>query len=207
MTTAARELDPNLKQVLSDVVAVVDVAQDGRLVIWHVDISPDNGLARMAGAWVLSLDESAGQQDEPAGLAAESAGRAADLLRGRRVLASAAGAAAVAALAVDIAGFVDPAGTLDDMADRIATLQAAFDAEARKLVSPTWPALPEPLDFASVAASMPDGTGHVAVALGAARWLEDAAVRWEKIEAQRVARKFLAPFGGPTRRPLHLRCR
>ena len=181
MTTSAAERDPNLERVLREVVAVVDVEPSGALVIWHVDIGPDNGLARMTGAWVL--DDTA---------------QAADVLRGRRVLATAAGSAVVDGF--DIAGLVDPAGTREGMAEEIAALQAAFDSEPRKLVPPTWPALPEPLDFAASADA-------VAVVLGAARWLEDAAVRWEKMEAQRVTRKFLAPLGGPDRRALHLRCR
>lgn len=186
MTTSAPSRDPNLERVLSDVVAVVDRAETGELVIWHVDTGPDNGLARMAGAWVLDAQ------------VLGPSSQAEDLLRGRRVLATAAGRAALEGW--DIAGVVDPDATLIGFREEIATLQEAFDAEARKLVSPTWPALPSPLDFGTAADA-------VAVVLGAARWLEDAAVRWEKMEAQRVTRKFLAPLGGPERRPLHLRCR
>ncbi|WP_024793366.1 hypothetical protein [Tomitella biformata] len=173
--------DLHLAKALSDVVAVAH-ARDGRLAIWHVDVGPDNGLARMAGAWVVS----------------DELDQAATLLRGRRVLATAEARAAIEELDVPIAGFLDPDTTLAGIGEETDRLQEEFEAamagRKTKLVNPSWPTPPDALEVA-------DGA-EVAVALGMARWLEGLAKTWEKVEAQRVTRKFLAPELGRDRRSL-----
>lgn len=189
MTGMTATPDPRLAKALSDVVAVAH-AVDGAIAIWHVDVGPDNGLARMAGAWVLA----------PGGEDSE-AGRAEILLRGRRVLATAEGRAAIEGLGVVIEGFVDPAATLAGIGEEIAALQEAFDVamatRKTKLVNPSWPTPPEALEVV--------GGDEVAVVLGMARWLESLAKTWEKVEAQRVTRKFLQGDGGKERRALAVR--
>lgn len=185
--------DPHLAKALSDVVAVAH-ADDGVIAIWHVDVGPDNGLARMAGAWVLALGAS---------VLGDEAEKAEILLRGRRVLATAEGRAAVEGLTVSIEGFVDADATRAGISVEIARLQEAFDAamatRKTKLVNPSWPTPPEALAVEEGVGL--DGEG-VAVALGMARWLESVAKTWEKVEAQRVTRKFLQGDSGKERRSL-----
>ena len=194
MTTAPAEHDPNLVKVLQDVVAVVH-ASDGNLLIWHVDVGPDNGLARMAGAWVLAtvvLEDAVVPED------------AVTLLRGRRVLATAEGRAAVEEFGVPIDGFVDPDATLAGIGEEVAALQEAFETAVAgrkaKLVNPSWPASPAALDVAAG-----DDAEGVAVVLGIARWLEGLAKTWERVEAQRATRTFLLPDVGKQRRSLPVR--
>lgn len=203
MTGAATESDPNLARVLRDMVAVVH-AGDGQIAIWHVDVGRDSGLARMAGAWVLPLSPTEG----------DSA-----LLRGRRILSTPAGSAAVETLMAganaNVDGFVDVAATLAGISEVIDDLQAAFDTEVvgrkAKLVAPAWPELPAALDVAALEVAELNGSAaagggeHVAVALEMARWLEGLVKIWDKVEAQRVTRKFLSAHGGKDRRPLPIR--
>ncbi len=216
-------LDPVLARVVRDTVAVVDApggeASGGdapggdvsgaggadaggvRLAVWHVDVGPSTGLARLCGAWLLDADGHAEELHA--------------LLRDRSVLATDAGAAALGALGARIAGRIDPAATVAAARDDIAALQEAIDAElaasGRKLVPPLWPALPDVPDRPaqpsvpdrpaqpSAAMSAADGT---AAALGLARWLVTLAEAWQDAERQRLAREFLRARGGATHRSL-----
>lgn len=207
MTGAADERDPNLARALRDMVAVTH-ASEGQIAIWHVDVGTESGLARMAGAWVLPVGPA---EENPAD------DRATALLRGRRILATPAGRAAVEALMADaeVEGFVDIDATLASMGEVIGDLQGAFETELAgrkgKLVDPSWPELPPAPDFAALQDSARDQPGaadggeQVAVALEMARWLEGLVKTWDKVEAQRVARKFLAAHGGKNRRSLPTR--
>jgi hypothetical protein len=70
-------------------------------------------------------------------------------------------------------------------------LQAGSDAHLKRqsLVAPAWPLLPDPIDMQNPPTA---ATGErTSVALAVARWLERIAITWEKIEAERVARKYM----------------
>lgn len=217
-------LDPALARVVRDTVAVVDAlggevsggdapggdasdagaadADGVRLAVWHVDVGPSTGLARLCGAWLLDADGHAEELHA--------------LLRDRSVLATDAGAAALGALGARTAGRIDPAATVAAARDDIAALQEAFDAElaasGRKLVPPSWPALPDapdrPAQPSAADVSAADGTAAMsaadgtAVALGLARWLVTLAEAWQDAERQRLAREFLRARGGATHRSL-----
>ena len=188
-------------------VAVVH-AGDGRIAIWHVDVGRDSGLARMAGAWVLPASAAG---DDPAASDSvdnNAVDNAVALLRGRRILSTPAGRAVVGTLMgdakEDVDGFVDIEATLAGISDVIDGLQTAFETEVAgrkaKLVDPAWPELPAALDVAAAS-----GDDLVVVALEMARWLEGLVKTWDKVEGQRLTRKFLTAHGGSDRRSLPVR--
>lgn len=214
---SAEPVDPGLARVVRDTVAVVDVsgasAAGGAaaVAVWHVDVGPDIGLARLCGAWLLDAGTDGSQIRT--------------LLRGRRVLATGSGAQALESKGVlradgieigsgleveggvTIEGWVAADATAATIRDEIGALQAAFEEEQRanspNLVPPTWPRVPgaaRPDDFSAAdGTDDPAGTG---AALTAARWLADLAEVWQKVEGQRLTRKFLRELGGPHHRSL-----
>lgn len=200
-TEASDATPPDLARVLRDTVAVVDAPDGGRgaVAVWHIDVGPDIGLARPCGAWLLD----AGADGE----------RIRSLVAGRRVLATPSGEETLTGAGSEtgrtggadaIDGFVDADATVRAVRDEIDALQEAFDAElrasGRKLVAPEWPSVPDPV--------RPDGLRHAdgddrtGVALGLGRWLADFADTWQKVERQRLARKFLREHRGDTHRSL-----
>ncbi len=192
------DADPHLTRVLRDTVAVVDAPGDdgGAVAVWHIDVGPDNGLARPCGAWLLD----AGDDGE----------RIRSLLAGRRVLATAAGEQALTGPDGDaiggrtIAGFVDAAATVRAVREEIDALQEAFDAElrasGRSLVAPDWPRVPDPAHPDGLRRC--DGDDGTGAALGLGRWLADFADLWQKVERQRLGRRFLREHGGDAHRSL-----
>jgi len=197
---AARDggTDPDLARVLRDTVAVVDAPEkEGDAVaVWHIDVGPDIGLARPCGAWLLDPDV--------------DGERIRSLLVGRRVLATEEGGRALSgpgrrALGGGaIAGFVDAEATVRAVRDEIAALQEAFDEElrasGRSLVAPDWPRVPEPAQPEELHRS--DGDDGTGAALGLGRWMADFADTWQKVERQRLARRFLREHGGDAHRSL-----
>lgn len=165
---------------------VVDARGD-KVLVWHVNTGPDLGMPRMTGAWMVNVNDA-----EEVEL----------LVERRRVLATDQGTAALAAIAVPIHEYIDPQATVRHLASERDDLQAAYEAHPNRegLVSPRWPSLPTVADLhgpPAVASHSPAGR-----VLHSARWLEQVAHTWDRIEAQRLLRKFMP--GGPIRRPLPL---
>ncbi|QDQ96288.1 DUF6218 family protein [Tomitella fengzijianii] len=199
--------DPDLVRVVRDTVAVVDApGPDGAAVaVWHIDVGPDNGLARPCGAWLLAVDSAAPD------CSGDAAGQVRALVRGRRVLATGAGAQALARLHPEIDGYLDGDATVRGVGEEIELLQRAFeqhlDETGRKFVPPAWPEVPAGLDpdaqggrpDASHGAGGDDGT---ATALELGRRLADLADTWQQVERQRLARRFLRKLGGDAHRSL-----
>jgi hypothetical protein len=77
-------------------------------------------------------------------------------------------------------------------------LQTAYDAHPNRnnLVAPDWPALPRQLDALIPAGEAPEEPA--AVTLRMARWLEQVATTWDKIERIRISRRYMP--GERTRR-------
>lgn len=161
---------------------VVD-AQNGKIVIWHVDTGPDHGMSRMAGAWVVGKDDG----DKIDLLVAE-----------RRALMTEAGQEALAELCIELPGLIDPDSTLDNLQSVLSELQAVYDAHPKRagLVAPEWPPLPEKTGVHDL--SCGQSQKPTQMALGLARWLEQVATAWDRIESVRIARKYMP--GGPARR-------
>ncbi|WP_182348862.1 DUF6218 family protein [Tomitella gaofuii] len=191
--------DPDLDRVVRDTVAVVDAPEpDGSAVaVWHIDVGPDIGLARPCGAWLLDGDENGDQV------------RA--LVRGRRILATAAGARALASLHPEFDGWIDGDATVRGVHDEIDALQQAFEQHLREtgrsFVAPRWPQVPAGLDSDApagpqTAADTTGGDDGTGTALALSRRLADLADTWQKVERQRLARQFLRRHGGPAHRAL-----
>lgn len=173
-------------------VAVVDAADD-RVVVWQVDISADAGLTRMCGAWVIDASETSTLRN---------------LTESRYLVATPAGAKACAGAGAEgHTGVIDLRLVVEAVEAEIHCLQTAFDtalAKSRsKLIAPTWPRLPNPIDLGNPPRDR-NAPDDVAAALGIARWLETVALVWESLEQQRLARKYLR--GKETsQRPLPIR--
>lgn len=165
---------------------VVD-AHGGEVLIWHVNTGPDLGMPRMAGAWMINVDDTA---------------KVKLLVEQRRVLATDEGKAVLAAIGVSVHEYIDAQATVRHLAAERDNLQAIYEAHpnCEGLVSPRWPSLPTTADLHNPPAVASDSvTGR---ALHSARWLEQVAHAWDRIEAQRLLRKFMP--GGPIRRPMPL---
>ncbi|GAA4005400.1 hypothetical protein GCM10022247_28430 [Allokutzneria multivorans] len=164
---------------------VVDARSD-EVAIWHVHTGFDTGMPRLTGAWVLAVREVA---------------KIDLLVRGRRVLATAAGEKALRRLGVRVEAHIDPDATLKGFAALCEELQAVYEALEKKPKQPSWPTLPQPLDMAAL-----DRAGLGAEpALTVARWLERMAIVWDEIEGERSTRKYLPH--GRERRPVALAVR
>ncbi|GAA4804623.1 DUF6218 family protein [Tomitella cavernea] len=198
-TADADRTDPDLARIVRDTVAVVDAPeQDGTAVaVWHIDVGPDIGLARPCGAWLLDGDDNGDQV------------RA--LVRGRRILATAAGARALASLHPEIDGWIDGDATVRGVHDEIDALQQAFEQHLREtgrsFVAPGWPQVPAGLDpdasaVLQMAADTTGGDDGTGAALALSRRLADLADTWQKVERQRLARQFLRGRGGDAHRAL-----
>ncbi|WHT21689.1 hypothetical protein N8J89_11665 [Crossiella sp. CA-258035] len=155
--------------------AVLD-AQGEQVVIWHVQTGLDDGMSRLTGAWVTG-------RDEPEKIAA--------LLERRRCLITSAGEKALAELEITVERRIDPVATVAAIEAEREALQAVYDAlpAPHTFVAPIWPPLPEPLDLTDPPASdavPPTGTAHAV-----ASWLAGVADTWEKVERERITRKYL----------------
>ncbi|GAA2833907.1 hypothetical protein [Crossiella cryophila] len=164
--------------------AVAD-AQGEQVIIWHVQTGLDDGMPRLTGAWVVD-------RAEPDKIAA--------LLERRRCLITAAAAKALADLDISPGRRIDPAATIAGIAAERDLLQAVYDAlpAPHTFVAPIWPELPAPLDPADPPtgnAVPPTGIAHAV-----ARWLAGVADTWEKIERERITRKYLSESDGRDRR-------
>jgi hypothetical protein len=161
---------------------VVD-AWNEQVFIWHVQTGPDIGMSRLTGAWAVAIDE---------------VGKVKLLVEKRRVLATSAGEKALDHICVAISQHIDPDATIKNLETAREELQAVYDAHPKRqsLVAPAWPLLPDPIDMHNPPTA---ATGErTSVALAVARWLERIAITWEKIEAERLARKYTP--GDRTRR-------
>ncbi|MBP2473327.1 hypothetical protein JOF53_002199 [Crossiella equi] len=154
--------------------AVVDT-QPGHVVIWHVQTGLDDGMPRLTGAWVVPP---------------EDRDKIAALLENRRTLATAEGAKTLASLAIQVP-LLDPATALAAVEAERDALQAKYDAlpQPHTFTAPTWPDLPAPLDLANPPSG--DGVPPTQVALAVARWLSGLTDTWERIERERITRKYL----------------
>ena len=160
-------------------VAVVDAADD-RVVVWQVDIGADAGLTRMCGAWVI----------DPGKIGALK-----NLTQSRYLVATPMGAKACAGAGADgHTGVIDLRLIIEAVDAEIRCLQTAFDTalvkSKSKLIAPTWPRLPNPINLADPPRDR-NAPDEVAAALGIARWLETVALAWESLEQQRLARRYL----------------
>lgn len=178
---------------MMQIVAVVDASADS-VIVWHVDLGAGtSGMSRMCGAWVLI--------NEPIKLEL--------LTRDRLVVATAAGAGAMAA-AGNHTAMVDLVDTLNNVTQERDRLQRLYDdlpaSRKKNLVAPRWPHLPIASDRDHSPRAETTNPA-VAVALGVARLLEQLAVAWTAIERQRTARTYLygdTPGRPPTVRELPL---
>lgn len=155
--------------------AVVD-AQGEQVIVWHVQTGLDDGMSRLTGAWVVARAQTA---------------TIAALLERRRTLATQAGEKALADLGISPFARIDPAATLAAVRAERDRLQAIYDElpAPHTFVAPIWPALPGPLDPADPPASHAVEPTQVAHAV--AGWLGGVADTWEKIERERITRKYL----------------
>ncbi|NYH77715.1 hypothetical protein FHR84_001029 [Actinopolyspora biskrensis] len=168
---------------------VVDALED-KVILWHVHTGADLGMSRMTGAWTVATDD-------PDTVAL--------LVTRRRALVTSRGVAELERLEVPVVEHIDPEGTLDNIELVRDELQSHYERHPnrRTLVAPSWPRLPEPIDVRrppTVATEAPKGA-----ALAVARWLAGVATTWERIESERLVRKYMP--GGPERRvaPLAVR--
>lgn len=162
---------------MMQIVAVVDAAAH-TVIVWHVDVGTEvPGMSRMCGAWVVT---------EP---------RKVELLtRGRLVVATVAGAAAMRSAGCTPAGALDLVQTVKSVVAERDRLQAIYDAlpasRKKNLVVPRWPHIPDTIDPTSPPRT--EGADNaVAVALSVARYLDELAAAWTAIERQRIARTYL----------------
>ena len=175
------------------VLAVVDATGD-QIIVWGVDLGAKSPQAsRMCGAWVIAADETNKLQL---------------LVAGRLVVTTLAGAAALYAAEITVAGRLDVAATLVAANEALDAVQAAFEAEqavrpkSKKMADVRWPTLPEALDVDNPA--LIDAPPNVRRALSVARWLAVLARGWEDAEAKRTAHAQLQALGGQEARCLPL---
>ncbi|MGW4535385.1 hypothetical protein ACWEOI_30980 [Nocardia sp. NPDC004340] len=170
-------------------VAVVDHI-DEQFIVWHVNIGNDLGLSRLAGAWVLGIDE----VDVLTSLTVE------------RHIACASPSALPERLPP--AGVIDLDRTVEHVRSEIAAANRLFTDHQltvpHTLVRPDWPSMrhperPQPLP--------PTLAEHLVPALRLAFGLRDLADAWAEFEALRVTRDYLIHHGGPSARPLPLEIR
>lgn len=160
---------------------VVD-ARFRQVIIWHVNTGLAVAMPRLTGAWVIGIHE---------------VDKVKLLVEQRRVLSTRAGKETLCRIGIDIPDHIDPEATLSNIAAQRDELQALYEALQRDdLIAPHWPTLPERIDIQNPPrANSPEPTQ---VALALARWLERVADAWDRIEAQRVVRKYMP--GGRLRR-------
>jgi hypothetical protein len=171
---------------------VVGDATDDSIVIWHVDAGPDTGLSRLAGAWVLKADDTV---------------TLANLVPGRRILATDRGRAALTAAHIALGGLVDPSevvAAVADVRDELQQLyvQARATTGGKHWTAPAWPHLPAAVDVEHPPSLVAEPV--VQRALGIASWLTSVCEAWVSIERQRLAHKYMIDAGGPAQRPMPL---
>lgn len=161
---------------------VIDAVDDA-VVVWHVNTGPDRAMSRMVGAWLLSF----GDRSVIDGLVSD-----------RRVLATDEGEKALADLGIAVREFIDPGATVRQVSSEIESLHAVYAAHpnSKALVAPAWPAVPS-VDGLLMGAPSPEAPTNRALAT--ARWLESVAQCWDRLERERIARRYMP--GGPVRRP------
>lgn len=174
------------------VLAVVDAVPD-QSVVWWVNLGTTSGLtSRLCGAWVL-----------PVGTEAELF----NLLSGRLLLATEAGARRIDRSVVDTCGMVDADATVAAVTTIRAELDAAYQVKRAETpkgkkgpVPPAWPETPVRLDREDP--PLPYEPEPVGRAVGIARWFDRLCRAWDRIEQQRLARTYMRHLGGPTHRLL-----
>ncbi|MFE3759482.1 hypothetical protein ACFXO9_34715 [Nocardia tengchongensis] len=170
-------------------VAVVDHV-DEQFIVWHVNIGSDLSLSRMAGAWVLGVDE----VDVLTNLTVE------------RHIAFASRSALPKGLSP--AGFIDLDRTVEHARSEIVAADRLFTDHQltvpHSLVRPDWPPMRHPERSQRLPSTLAE---HLVPALSLAYGLRDLADAWAKFEALRITRDYLIPHGGPSARPLPLEVR
>lgn len=167
---------------------VVD-AHGANVIIWHVNTGSDLGMPRMTGAWTITSDD-----QEIIQL----------LIERRRVLTTQDGHNALNAAGIGSHERIDVTATTTNLSTERDALQAMYDKHPKRktLVAPDWPRLPSDIDSESVTVS-PDCPTQRALSL--ARWLESVAASWDRIEAERLLRRYMP--GVRRRRPTPLAVR
>jgi hypothetical protein len=175
----ASEAETKQFSALAD--CVIDAADDA-VVMWHVNTGSDRAMSRMVGAWVVGVDD-------PSTIGA--------LVGGRRVLATAEGEKALVGIGVSVRLHIDPVATIARISSECDALQAVYTAHpnSRTLVAPAWPTMPS-VDGLHMETVPPDVPTNRALAM--ARWLERVAQCWDRVERERLARRYMP--GGPGRR-------
>lgn len=177
-----------------DIVSVVDRADD-LAVVWWVDPNPPSKASEQCGAWVLPADDP----------------RVGDLVAGRWLLATPAGAAAVRQLGAEPRAVVDVRATVTAVTDEISRLHGLFLTEVAKpgkqtMTEPTWPVVGAPIDLARPPQA--DAAEPAAcTALGVARWTARLSRTWHALEEERSRRPYLREAGTSAHRPVPLRAR
>lgn len=161
---------------------VIDAVDDA-VVVWHVSTGPDRAMSRMVGAWVVS----SGDRSVIGGLVC-----------GRRVLATVEGEKALAGIGVSVFAYINPSDTIGQICAERDSLHGVYEAHpnSRALVAPAWPVVPS-VDGLRTETVPPEAPANRAFAM--ARWLERVAQCWDRVEHERLARRYMP--GGPVRRP------
>ncbi|MDI1288444.1 MAG: hypothetical protein PSX37_00645 [bacterium] len=177
-------------------VAIID-ASATEVIVWWVNIGekPDPSMGRLAGAWDVPPDDHSTLES---------------LVFRRIALATKQGQKALAKANVVPERYLDVNATLAAAIASRDKCQAAFDAEqakrvpSKRLRPPRWPTFPAPLD---VEKPPPWSTSQAPVrevqrTLSLAHWLSALCSKWEDLEAERLARPWLAALDGRGEREL-----
>lgn len=163
---------------------------DNRLAVWHVDVGPGLGLARLSGAWVLDIGQTTEIGILTDGHYAVDCSAEPRLPEG----IATAGRLDIDAMAAAVRFEIDSA-------DALFTEYVAGLPKSKHPVRPDWPTVVYP---ANTSALTQRADEVVRPALAAAHSLKDLAANWFEFEGQRVARSFLVDHGGPEVRPFPL---